>query len=287
MRKNLFRKYLALLIVIPMVLALLGGCAQKSNQVPKENNQAEYNLKDLNEQLVMATAWYQAAAEMRALSYQAFNMAKVIFNNDLKINTSREKRAVIVDVDETVLDNSPYEAYLVDKNTAYPTGWDEWVNSAKAKALPGAIDFLNYVVDNGGDVFYITNRKSHLEDSTIKNLKDLKFPQADAEHVLTRTDTSDKEPRRQNVDQTHRIVLLLGDNLNDFRSEFADKGVKERFGVVDQYKDKFGSKFILLPNPMYGEWEGAIYDYKWDKSPEEKSQKRKEHLNQWENPKQE
>ncbi|TDX51396.1 5'-nucleotidase, lipoprotein e(P4) family [Orenia marismortui] len=282
MKRRFTSKYL-ILFLVGITIAAFGGCTQQQEEIPKENNQAEYKLKDLNEQLVMGTLWYQTAAEMRALSYQAFNMAKLIFDNDLKNNTSREKRAVIVDVDETVLDNSPYEAYLVGKNISYPKGWDDWINSAQAKALPGAIDFLNYVVDNGGDVFYITNRKSHLEDATVKNLQDLKFPQADSEHVLTRTDTSDKEPRRQVVDQNHRIILLMGDNLNDFKSAFADKRIQERFDVVDQYKGKFGEKFILLPNPMYGEWEGAVYDYNWDRSPEAKSKARKENLKQWKN----
>jgi len=136
----------------------------------------DYTVKDLNEQLVMGTLWYQRSAEMRAISYQAFNMAKLVFDMDLQKKASGKKRAVVVDIDETVLDNSPYEAGIVGKDTGYPTGWAEWCNAAKAEALPGAVDFLNYVVKKGADVFYISNRKVQFKEGTMKNMKALGCP---------------------------------------------------------------------------------------------------------------
>ena len=103
-----------------------------------------YTPKNLNEQTVMGILWYQRAAEVRALCYQAFNTAKLIFDLDLEKGTSGKKRAVVVDIDETVLDNSPYNGGFVDKDIGYPTGFAEWVNAAKAEVLPGAVGFLNY-----------------------------------------------------------------------------------------------------------------------------------------------
>ena len=103
----------------------------------------------------------------------------------------------------------------IGKNFGYPTGWAEWINEAKAEALPGAVEFLNYVVEKGADVFYVSNRKAKLKEATMKNLKALGFPQVVDMHMLLREDTSDKEPRRQKVRENHRIVLLIGDNLND------------------------------------------------------------------------
>ena len=241
----------------------------------------DYTLKDLNEQLVMGTLWYQRSAEMRAISYQAFNMAKLVFDMDLQKGASEKKRAVVVDIDETVLDNSPYEAGIVGKDTGYPKGWAEWCNAAKAEALPGAVDFLNYVVKKGAEVFYISNRKIKFKEGTMKNLKALGFPQVDDAHMLLREKTSDKEPRRQIAQKEHRIVLLMGDNLNDFDNIFRKKGIKDRLTAVDQVKEKFGTMFIVLPNPMYGEWEGAAYNSNWKLSPKEKSEARKANLIVW------
>lgn len=241
----------------------------------------EYNTKDLNEQLVLATLWYQRAAEVRALCYQAFNMARLMFDGDLAMGDSGKKRAVIVDVDETILDNSPYEAGLVGKNYGYSKGWGDWINAAEAPAIPGALEFLNYVVSKGGAVFYVTNRKIKYRDGTIKNLKAAGFPQVNDAHVLCREKTSDKEPRREMVRQNHRIVLLMGDNLNDFESVFRKKGTEERAAAVDRMKEQFGRMFIVLPNPMYGDWEGAAYNFNWKLSPAEKSKARKDALIVW------
>jgi 5'-nucleotidase (lipoprotein e(P4) family) len=179
------------------------------------------------------------------------------------------------------LDNSPYEAGIVGKDTGYPTGWAEWCNAAKAEALPGAVEFLKYVVSKGADVFYISNRKVQFKEGTMKNMKALGFPQVDDAHMLLREKTSDKEPRRQIAQKEHRIVLLMGDNLNDFDNIFRVKKIEDRMASVDQAKDKFGTMFIVLPNPMYGEWEGAAYNFNWKLSPKEKSEARKASLIRW------
>lgn len=239
-----------------------------------------YTQKDLNEQLVMAALWYQNAGEFRALAYQAYNFAKILYDMDLK-EESTMTRAVIVDVDETVLDNSPYDAGHVDTNNAYPIGWTEWCEAKLATPIPGALEFLNYVAKTGGEVFYITNRSDSVKQATIENLKMLGFPFADEKHVLTKSTTSDKEPRRQMVAENYRIVLLIGDNLNDFSSVFRHKSTQERNALVDEMKDKWGTKFIVLPNPIYGDWEGAVYNYNWGLTPEEKSKVRKENLIRW------
>ena len=241
----------------------------------------DYTVKDLNEHLVLGTVWYQRSAEVRALSYQAFNMAKLIYDLDLQKGASGKKRAVAVDIDETVLDNSPYEAGIVDKNFGYPTGWGDWCNAGIAEALPGAVDFLKYVVSKGGDVFYISNRKMKYKEGTMKNLKALGFPQVTDDHMLLREKTSDKEPRREMVRKEHRIVLMMGDNLNDFDNLFRKKSLGDRAAAVDQIKVQFGSKFIVLPNPMYGDWEGGVYKGNWKLSPAEKNKARKAALIRW------
>lgn len=239
------------------------------------------DVKYLNEQLVMGTLWYQTSAEMRALSYQAFNMGKLVYDLDMKANKGGKKRAVAVDIDETVLDNSPYEAGLVGMNYGYSKGWKEWIAHAKAKALPGAVEFLNYVDSKGGAVFYISNRKIRGLEATMKNLKELGFPQVTKANVLLRTKSSNKQPRRDSVNKHHRVVLAMGDNLNDFSNIFRKKGVEDRAKAVDSVKEKFGMQFIVLPNPMYGDWEGAAYKYNWGATAAEKDNMRKKNLKIW------
>jgi 5'-nucleotidase (lipoprotein e(P4) family) len=264
-----------------VLLALLLGVGFLTVSLTGNARAQEYTVKDLNEQLVLATLWIQRSAEFRALSYQAYNVAKMIFEFDLQRGATGKKRAVIVDIDDTVLDNSPYEAGIVDNNFGYPTGWGDWCNAGIAKALPGAVDFLKYVVSKGGDVFYLSNRKGKYKEGTMKNLKALGFPQVTDDRMLLREKTSDKEPRREIVRKEHRIVLLMGDNLNDFDNIFRKKNLDDRASAVDQVKDQFGSKFIVLPNPIYGDWEGGVYEGNWKLSPAEKDKARKAALIRW------
>lgn len=260
------------------------------------NAQAEeFTTVDLNEEQILALSWVQNAAEFKALAYQAFNIAKQRWDMDKPNNqvemffgSPPEKRAVVVDVDETIIDNSPFNAGLIGKNYGYGNStWKEWCNDMSATAIPGAVEFLNHVVNTGGDVFYLTNRKAMPEKNmdltavTMKNLKALGFPQVDEKHMLLRTDTSKKQPRRDSITAMgYRTVLILGDNLADFDEVFDGDTMPVRDQAVESNKDKFGDKFIVLPNPIYGNWEAAVYGGgKWyKKTAKEKSDIRIETL---------
>ncbi len=228
-----------------------------------------------NEHLVMSTLYMQTAAEARALRYQAFNLAKLRLDAALQFRKSGKKPAVVTDIDETILDNSPYEAYCILSGNSYPTRWKDWVNKAQAKPVPGAVRFFKYADQKGVDVFYISNRKLASLPNTIENLKNAGFPQVKADHILLRKKISGKELRRQTIAKTHEILLLFGDNLNDFAQIFEHKSIADRFAVTDSLKNLFGKKFIVLPNPMYGEWEGAVYRYNWSMSARQKDKARK------------
>lgn len=270
MGKTFTKNVLAFLALFTIIF--YSGCGKTST-----------SQKDLNEQSVLALLWYQSSAEMRALSYQAFNLARLRFDQDLEREHDK-KRAVVVDIDETVLDNSPWQAGLVGTEKSFPEGWENWCRSAEAKALPGAVEFLEYIVSKGADVFYVSNRSVQVKSGTMANLKAAGFPQVEESHMLLKETDSDKEPRRQRIEETHQIVLLIGDNLGDFDAVFYKKGSTGRAGAVDQLKNRFGQKYIMLPNPMYGDWEGAVYRFRYDLSPAEKSQARKSALTPWSPP---
>jgi 5'-nucleotidase (lipoprotein e(P4) family) len=153
------------------------------------------------------------------------------------------------------------------------------VNRATAEAIPGAIEFMQYAVEQGYDVFYVSNRAAKDElAGTMKNLRARGFPQADSGHVLLRTAESSKEGRRELIRKTHDIVLLLGDNLNDLDSAFERKATDVRFTEADRLKSEFGPRYIVFPNPMYGEWESAAYKYQRGLSDDEKGKLRRSAL---------
>jgi len=215
-----------------------------------------------NEHLVLATAWYQKSAEMRACYYQAFQLAKIKLDNHLANRVGNKPAAVIFDIDETLLDNSPFEVHLIKSGAIYSKDtWNEWTQKAEAKALPGALEFTQYLKNKGVEVFYISNRKINELEYTLINLKAENFPYADSTHLLLRSmnQSGDKTGRRNQVLQNFDVLLFVGDNLTDFSEDFAHRGTDLGFSMVDSLYKQFGDKYIILPNPMYGEWENAIY----------------------------
>ncbi len=227
-----------------------------------------------------ATLWQQTSGERRALSYQAFTLARMMLDRDLKMNRHlRKPRAVIVDLDETILDNSRFEGMLLKDRVNYnQKNWTEWINRVEAIAAPGAVEFLRYAASRGVTVFYITNRNDIQKAGTAANLKKLGFPNVNDQTLLVQTDpkNSSKEGRRQTVGAKYRIVLLMGDDLNDFSDVFENnKTVEGRAAAADRYKEEFGRRFIMLPNAMYGDWESAIYDYNFKLTEAEKAEKRR------------
>ena len=230
---------------------------------------------------VAAILWQQSAGEGRALAYQTFALARMLLDRDLRNRHIRMRRAVIVDLDETVLDNSRYEAELVKQQQNYPQGWTEWINRAEAAAIPGSVEFLNYAASRGVRVFYVTNRKPIEKEGTARNLKKLGFPEVSDQTLLVAPESgsSSKEPRRQAISAKYHVVLLMGDDLNDFAEVFENsKTVESRIAATDRNKSQFGTRFVVLPNPMYGSWENSIYEYNFKLSEADKAALRRKRL---------
>ncbi len=249
--------------IILLVFAALLMQACNNTEAPKDTKAPAKDTTTVAKvdagYMTLAVLYYQRAAETKALYYQGFNIARTMIDNDAKVKSAK-KKAIVLDIDETVLDNSPYEAQCILGNFGYPEKWDEWVNSGKAEATPGSVEFLKYAEGKGYGIFYITNRKVKFADITLKNLKDKGFPMADTTHVLFRTEGSSKEPRRLKVLKNYNISLLMGDNLADFTSIYDEKlSVEQRAQKTDSLKAEFGKRFIVFPNAMYGDWEMAMY----------------------------
>jgi len=208
--------------------------------------------------------WQQRAAEYKALCFQAYNTATMRLDQYLQQGTARPP-AIVTDIDETILDNSPFTVHTALAGRAYSdSAWQRWTAKAACDTVPGALAFLKYAASKGVRVFYITNRAEAERAGTLQNLQRWGFPDADVQHLLLKTTTSGKEPRRQEVLQTHDVLLLLGDNLGDFSDIFDKQPYAAREQATDNTAAAFGRRFIVLPNAMYGDWLGALLNFRYN-----------------------
>lgn len=252
-----------------ILVLLLATACNRPLPVPETN-------KNSNEHLLAATLFHQQAAELQALCLQAYNIASRNVDAISDTASNLSSLAIVMDLDETVLDNSPYEAQSIIHGLSYPQGWDEWMNAASAKALPGAVDFIKSVREKGVQVFYITNRREKYREATLVNLQNLDIAPADSNHLLLRGEESSKETRRRKVLENYQIVMLFGDNLTDFAAIFdGNPNTLRRAEITDSLRADFGSRFIVFPNTMYGDWLNAITDYDKNLSSEQKLEKYK------------
>lgn len=242
------------LLLSTALVLLVAGCRPKADLVRTSADPAT----TLSQQSVDAVLYQYASAEVHRLYQQGYELARIKL--DANLAQPRElPPAVVVDVDETVLDNSPYQAMLAREGRTYSADtWTAWCNKANARALPGAVDFLKYAASKGCTVFYITNRLPAEKDGTVRNLVKEGFPFADAEHVMVMEGTSDKTVRRAAVSAKHAVVLFIGDQLTDIDQSFKDRKEGEGKPFVDRSNEMLSRSFVLLPNPMYGTWLDAI-----------------------------
>lgn len=240
------------------ITAVLVSTTAYAQPAPASTTPQEGNM------LIYAAAWKQTAAEYKALYHQAFNMARMQLDIALQNHKPGDKPlAIITDIDDTILNASNYWGYLIAQGKDFFDDdiWDAWVPTNNFVATPGSLDFLNYADSKGVQIFYVSNRNQGegTYEYAIANLKAVGFPQVDKEHVTILIDTSNKEIPQKEIAQTYNVVVMLGDNLNDFQRRYYVKDVDERIRLMEEDKDKFGRQFILLPNPTDGQWIRAIF----------------------------
>jgi 5'-nucleotidase (lipoprotein e(P4) family) len=245
---------LQIIIIVLLCVVISGGC----NLSESKNNQAYDRKPDVpNEYFVNAMLFNFYAAEYKALVYQAFNSASDYLELLKFKNPLRQDMAIIVDIDETLLDNSPYQAKLYEINSSYDSLWNEWCNLAAARSVPGSVKFLQFADSLGFNIFYISNRKmKNVYQSTLKNLMVAGFPQTDSLHLLLRNEGNNKEKRRMSVSESYKIVMLVGDNIGDFYEDTDNYSTRD--SLVNLHSKEFGRKLIVLPNAIYGNWVSSL-----------------------------
>jgi 5'-nucleotidase (lipoprotein e(P4) family) len=249
-----------------------------------------------------AVLWDQTAVEAKAVMAQAYALARIRFDEALANKTAtadpsaqtgdfhNKPPAVILDVDDTVLNTSLYQAWTVKQATGFsPNTWTQYVKSKIDFAIPGAVDFTQYAASKGAKVFYITNRTKEEEPATAERLTELGFPMGgNVDTLLTAKEMegwgSAKSTRRAYVAKDYRILLLVGDNLGDFTDAY--KGtIGERDKAFEDSMAHWGKDWIAIPNPTYGSWESTAFGNDYKLPIDEQRQKKLEALKAWEGPK--
>jgi len=246
-----------------------------------------------------AVAWIQTSVEFRLLAGQTWRSALVQLDRAIKTPgwdalTAEDRNsplpgkplAVIVDIDETVLDNSPYQARLVRDDKSYnEVTWDAWVREEAATPVPGALEFAKAATARGVTLFYISNRAEHLGEATLANLRKVGFPIKDAGQFLglgtftegCEDNGSEKGCRRQLVGRTHRVLMQFGDQIGDMVTVLANNR-EGREQAVAPYLGWVGERWFVLPNPTYGSWEPALFNNEWSQPAEERRRQKLEAL---------
>ncbi|MEP5700584.1 MAG: HAD family acid phosphatase [Sneathiella sp.] len=257
-----------------------------------------HKMKVAENDLLNATLWTQTSVEFNASAMAAYKLAEVMLDRALADKSwtaaleqgadyQGKPPAVILDVDETVLDNSEYEAWLIKAKKSYSSKtWGPYVDAAISKPIPGSKEFIEYAKSKGVEIFYVSNRKAPGEAGTRKNLADLGYPVNDKmDTVLLRGEKEEwgsaKSTRRAHVAKDYRVLLLLGDNLGDF-VDAKGASLADRDVMLEKYKENWSSKWITIANPMYGSWEGAAFGYQWKATGEEKRKMKLDAMKYWE-----
>ena len=232
--------------------------------MPALGQNANSNTRDIENNLMMAMAWKQTAAEFRALYHQGFNIARM--RVEIALAQKQDDSlplAIISDVDETFLLANDYWGYLINQGQDFfdDASWDRWIEENRAVASPGALEFLNFCVSNSVEIFYVTNRDQGQTtvQLAIENLTAVGFPLVDTAHMRVLRESSNKELVQQQIREDYEVVALLGDNLNDFARRYYSTDVDQRMSFMEQDKDRYGRDYILFPNPTDGHWIRAIF----------------------------
>jgi len=265
-------------------LVLAAGCAGRgpgrvaTTPAPTASPASTATARPTEHENLNAVLWVQTAVEYEASARQAYAAARAALASalaDPSWSAAIEQRgagaglppAVVLDLDETVLDNAVFQARLIETGAAYSEAvWRGWVEERHATAIPGALEFVREAEARGVTVFYVTNREAVSEAATRENLDRLGFPLGPParDTVLCRGERpdwagSDKSSRRAAVAREYRILQLVGDDLGDFLPQA--RGLPEqRRERAAPYGGWWGTRWIVVPNPMYGSWERAVTD---------------------------
>lgn len=284
----------------PLALAVLIAASPLTAQ---ETKAPEAKAPDIpRHDLLNAVLWMQGSVEYKASAMTAFALARVRLDEALADKTWTAAPAeqtgafgdlppaLIIDLDETALDNSGYQAWLTRSDRTFEQKtWTAYVQSQTSQAVPGAVEFTKYADGKGVKVFYVTNRLAKDEEEpTRETMRRLGFPMGGNVDVLLTTGkrpdwTSTKGTRRAVIAKDYRVLLNLGDNFGDFVDDFRG-GPAERLKVFEANLNRWGREWIMIANPAYGSFEASTFAFNYRLSPDEQRRAKSAVLQPWSGP---
>jgi 5'-nucleotidase (lipoprotein e(P4) family) len=270
-------------LVLFLFMFVISGCATLRG---KQSGAASDSRLD-------AILWQTTSVEYRVVAQSIYESAKSQLEHALadrqwtalpaqKENFQHLPPAVIMDIDETVIDTSRFQILLVKSGARFSrAGWRDWSSQNAPGAVPGAIEFISLAQSRGVTVFFVTNRDYATESLTRKHLLSagIKLPD-DIDTVLSpgeRPDWgTDKGSRRNFIAKSYRVLMVFGDDLADFISEYR-ASTQARMSEAMKHNE-WGTKWFMLPNPMYGSWESSLFDFNSDLSIDEISRRKFQQL---------
>lgn len=245
-----------------------------------------------------ATLWVSNSVEYKANTLATYQLAKIRLDEALadkswsaigQTDAADKPPAIILDADETVLDNGPYESWLVKSGQDYSgKTWNAWVAAKQARAVPGAVAFTQYADSKGVKVFYVTNRTEDQEADTRANMQALGFPMGgNVDTFLMSKEQPDwtgkKGTRRDFIGKSYRVLLLFGDNYGDFSDDFGGSEADREKSLAANMAH-VGHDWIFIANPEYGSFECAPFGCDYKKSPDARRQEKIDALPAWSGP---
>jgi 5'-nucleotidase (lipoprotein e(P4) family) len=213
--------------------------------------------------MLLSALYVQRSAEYKALCRQTYRSAAqqlAILVDSVQRTNEAELRtrpaAVVLDLDETVLDNSLYAGWQIRHGSVYSSeSWQAWVSRCEATAVPGAMEYLQSAGQMGLQILYLSNRQCSQWQATRRNMLALGLPVDGLDSMWLRDRIRDKQARRDSIIQRYTVLQWVGDNLMDMQGFKAYLTEQERDLLVAEQGHRLGRDWVLLPNPVYGPWE--------------------------------
>ena len=276
-------------LILGLLFALLsGGVVRAQDAAPAHD-------------LLLANLWMQRAVEYRANTLTVYALARIRLDEALADRNwtaapgeqmgdfQNLPPAVVLDVDETVLDNSKYQVWLMRADQSFSTkSWNQFCAARISAAIPGAVEFTRYAESKGVKVFYVTNRGAETEKDTRENMATLGFPMGgNVDTFLMQGEKPDwtgaKSTRRSAIAKDYRVLLNIGDNLGDFDDRYRSSEA-ERVKAYEAGMPYWGKQWLMLPNPTYGSFDTAPYGHDFKKSRDEQRKAKRDVLESWSGP---
>ena len=276
-------------LLVAVLLSVLAGGGVRAQETPPAND------------LLLATLWTQRAVEYRANALTVYALARIRLDEALadrnwtaapaeqKGDFQSLPPAVVLDVDETLLDNSKYQVWMMRTNQSFSTkSWNQFCAAQISAAIPGAVEFTKYADSKGVKVFYVTNRGVETEKDTRENMAKLGFPLGgNVDTFLMQGEKPDwtgaKSTRRAVIARDYRILLNIGDNLGDFDDRYRSSEA-DRVKAFEAGMPYWGKQWLMLPNPTYGSFDTAPYGHDFKKSRDEQRKAKWDVLESWSGP---